>query len=156
MKCKTAKKMISSHIDDELTPEDKEAFIRHIGECRKCRTLDEEIRTVHNLCIYAERYNAPRDLLGKIVANIEAGKAAGEWNFSLAGIPRFLKFVEVALALIIVFVGSLSGYILTMNGRGLERAPCIEECLFLDVFKATPPDSLGDAYIALMGGDYEK
>jgi len=151
MKCRIIKKNVSAYVDDELPPGDREVIAAHMGECQECRQLYEEMFAIHSLYINASRYNAPHGLSDKVMANIAADAVTRGWGFSLAGMRFFLRLAEIALVFIILIVGSVSGYIVMMNGHGLERLPRLEEALFLDVFKEMPPDSLGSAYLTVIG-----
>jgi hypothetical protein len=88
------------------------------------------------------------------MANIEANAETSKRDFSLARIPLFLKMIEFAFALIVLFTGIVSGYILLSNGHELERLMRGEEPYSLEFFDAVPPGSLGSAYITVMGGTY--
>jgi hypothetical protein len=65
--------------------------------------------------------------------------------------PVFIRAVEVAFALIVILIGLVSGNLLG-TGKTAERPLTVQESFSLDLFQATPPDSLGGVYLTLAGG----
>lgn len=71
MSCEENREMISSFIDAELSPADKEMLERHLGECAKCRTLEEWLRCVkEGISQSAEGLTIPSSLRDKILASL--------------------------------------------------------------------------------------
>jgi hypothetical protein len=64
--------------------------------------------------------------------------------------PLFLRTLEVAFALVIMLIGVMSGNMLVAD-RTPGTQPTIQESFSLDLFQATPPDSIGGAYMKLVG-----
>jgi hypothetical protein len=66
--------------------------------------------------------------------------------------------VEVAFALVIMIIGVFSGNLLVAD-RTSERQTVqatVQKSFSLDLFQATPPDSVGGAYVRLMGAGDER
>jgi len=71
MSCEENYKMISSFIDTELSPSEKEMLERHLGMCAKCRTLEEWLRCVkEGISQSAKNLAIPNDLRDKILASL--------------------------------------------------------------------------------------
>src|SRR5271157_614687 len=157
MKCSQITKMISRYVDDDLGPEEKRLFELHIQDCSGCRHELEEVRAVHELFASAERFPAPYGFTTRVMANLEAKEPSWLWQlFTLR--PFFLRAVEVAFALIIMIIGVFSGNLLVADrtsGRQAVQAT-VQESFSLDLFQATPPDSVGGAYVRLMGAGDER
>ena len=150
MKCSQITKMISRYIDNDLGPEEKRLFELHAQDCSGCKKELEEIRAVHELFASAERFPAPYGFTTRVMANLEAKEPSWLWQlFTLR--PLFLRTVEVAFALIIMIIGVFSGNLLVAD-RTSERQTAVQESFSLDLFQATPPDSIGGIYVQMMGG----
>jgi hypothetical protein len=69
--------------------------------------------------------------------------------------PVFLRTVEIAFALVIMLLGIVSGNMLVADMTPGTQ-PTIQESFSLDLFQATPPDSIGGAYMKLAGATDEE
>ncbi|MCL5423015.1 MAG: zf-HC2 domain-containing protein [Nitrospirae bacterium] len=156
MKCSQIRKMISPYVDDELGPDDKKAFASHIADCPGCKKELEEIQSVHQFFTSTERYEAPLGFSTRVMARIEEREQAPSsfWGFFTLQ-PAFLRVVEVAFALVIFMIGALSGNMLVAN-RTSGGEPTVEQSFSLDLPGATPPDSVGGAYMRLAGVSDER
>jgi anti-sigma factor RsiW len=157
MKCSQITKMISRYIDDDLGPEKKRLFELHAQNCSGCRKELEEIRAVHELFTSAERFPAPHGFTTRVMADLEEKEPSWLWGL-FAVRPFFLRAVEVAFALVVVIIGMISGSALVADrtsGRQTVQAT-VQESFSLDLFQATPPDSIGGAYVRLMGAGDER
>ncbi len=155
MKCSQIRKMISPFVDDELGPDQAKIFISHIQGCPACQESLEETMSIHQLFDPAERFEAPYGFATRVMARIEENeKSAPFWGFFTLQ-PVFLRAVEVAFALIVVFIGMVSGNLL-VTGRTPERPMTVQESFSLDLFQATPPDSIGGVYVTLAGAADER
>jgi anti-sigma factor RsiW len=150
MKCTQIEKMISRYIDDELSLDEKKAFTLHIQDCSGCRKELEETQAVHELFGSAERFSAPYGFATRVMANLEEKESSGFWGF-LALRPFFLRAVEVAFTLIMIVIGLISGNVLVAERGASQREASVERALSLDVFQATPPDSIAGIYVTMMG-----
>jgi hypothetical protein len=84
----------------------------------------------------------------------ENAKRAPFWSFFTLQ-PTFLRAAEVAFALVVIFIGMVSGNLL-VAGRATERPMTVQESFSLDLFQATPPDSIGGVFVTLAGAADEK
>ncbi len=157
MKCSQIRERISQYVDDELSAEEKKLFAFHIQNCPACKEELEEIQSVHQLFASAERFTAPYGFTTRVMANLEAKEPSWLWQlFTLR--PFFLRAVEVAFALIIMIIGVFSGNLLVTDRTSARQTvqTTVQESFSLDLFQATPPDSVGGAYVRLMGAGDER
>jgi anti-sigma factor RsiW len=155
MKCSQIEQMISRYVDHDLTLDEKRLFELHIRDCSNCGRELEETQAVHALFVSAERFEAPLGFATRVMANLkkrEQEEPSGFWSFFTLR-PLFIRAVEVAFALVIILVGMFSGNLLVVDrtsGRQAVQAT-VQESFLLDLFRATPPDSIGGVYVMLMG-----
>ena len=155
MKCSQIRKMISPFVDDELGPDEAKIFISHIQGCPACQEALEETKSIHQLFGSVERFEAPYGFATRVMARIEKNeKRAPFWGFFTLQ-PVFLRAVEMAFALVVLFIGLVSGNLL-VAGRTPERPLTVQESFSLDLFQATPPDSIGGVYVTLAGATDER
>ena len=155
MQCSGIQELISSYIDGELGPEEKEAFSFHIRSCPGCREALEEFQSVHKLFASTERFSAPYGFTARIMANLETKEPSRLWAF-FALRPFALRAMEVAFAFIVVLTGMLFGHLLVADRVFPQRPVTIQESFHLDLFQSTPPDSIGGIYVALAEAANEK
>ena len=157
MKCSQIRKMISRYVDDDLGPEEERLFQFHVQDCSGCKHELEETQAIHSLFASAERFQAPYGFTTRVMANLEAKETS--WLRQLFTLrPFFLRTVEVAFGLIIMIIGVVSGNLLVVDrtsGRQAVQAT-VQASFSLDLFQATPPDSVGGAYVRLMGAGDER
>jgi hypothetical protein len=157
MKCSRIRNMISQYVDDELTPDEKKLFVTHVQGCPGCKEELEEIQSVHQLFVSAEMYPAPLGFATRVMAHLEEPEEtvlSRLWGF-LTGRPFFLRTVEVAFAMVIMLIGVISGNLLVAD-RTTARQTSVGETFSLDLFQATPHDSIGGVYVKLMGAGDER
>jgi anti-sigma factor RsiW len=155
MKCSQITKMISRHIDNDLGPEEKRLFQLHLQDCPGCKHELEEVLAVHELFASAERFPAPYGFTTRVMANLEAKDPSWLWQLFTFR-PFFLRAVEVAFALIIMIIGVVSGNVLVADRDVPQREVSVGQSLSLDLFEATPPDSIAGVYVTMMGARDEK
>ena len=154
MKYRHVKKMISQYVDDDLTPEEKKDFDAHIRSCASCREELEEARALRRLFASAQRFPAPYGFPTRVLANLdekEGPRVRGPLGFR----PWFLKAAQVAFALVIIAIGIISGNLLLAEKTDPIGQTAVQETFSLDLFQATPPDSIGEIYNTLMRADHE-
>lgn len=151
MRCGRIRKMMSAYIDDELTSSAKEAFLLHIGKCKRCGKELEEAQAVHQLFAKAERTPAPYGFTLRVMANLEPEYLPGKSIRDLFTLRPFLpKAAAVVMMLAVMVFGIITGtHLATNSARNPEQATIKQE-LALDLFQATPPDSIGGAYADMM------
>jgi anti-sigma factor RsiW len=154
MRCAKLRKQVSSYIDDRLGRDDKEAFSSHIRNCLECRNILEEEKALHELFASAERFPAPYGFTTRVMANLTAEESSRWWAL-FARRPLVLRALEVSFALIVFLTGLHLGNRLTDMSPPTEEAT-IQASLSLDLFQATPPDSVGGVYVGLAEATHEK
>jgi anti-sigma factor RsiW len=137
-------KLISAYLDKELGRGEKTAFEAHVQGCAGCSHTLEEMRSLRAAFANAERYPAPYGFATRVMARTEElEKKKAPWL-----VPFFVRFAEAAVLLVIITVGILAGKVMT-NSSPATSSPNVASSLSLDVFDATPPGSLGGAYLAM-------
>jgi len=147
MKCLKSE-TISTYLDDELEEKDRISVETHIKSCAKCAGVLEEMRSLRTAFESAEYYRAPLGFQARVLARTAAlDKKKSPWFV-------FARFAEVAVLLAIMTVGILAGRFV-MKDRAVQPEN-ITSSLSLDLFDATPPGSLGNAYLAMTEVGNEK
>jgi anti-sigma factor RsiW len=152
MKCSQIREMISPYVDDELSPDEKRTFTSHIQGCSACKVELAEVESVRGMFTSTERFEAPYGFVARVMARLEDPKETALsrlWDF-LTDRPVLLRTVEVAFALFVLLVGMVSGNLLVTD-RTSGRQTTVRESFSLDLFQATPPDSVGGIYMRLAG-----
>ena len=92
----------------------------------------------------SERHPAPYGFATRVMARTaELEKKKAPWL-----VPFFVRFAEAAVLFIVITVGILAGKVMT-NSSSAANTTNIASSLSLDMFDATPPGSLGGAYLAM-------
>lgn len=157
MKCSRIQKMISPYVDNELSPDEKRVFTAHIQECTACKEELEDIRSIHEMFASAENYPAPLGFATRVMVNLDETEetAYSRLRQVLSGLPFFLRTAEVVFAVVVMLIGMISGNLL-VSDRTSARQPTVQESFSLDLFQATPPDSIGGVYARLAGATDER
>ena len=156
MRCGQTRKMMSGYIDDELTLSDKEAFLLHVGKCEKCGKELEETQAVHLLFTNAERTPAPYGFTARVMANLEPEFMPEKSIWDLFTLQPFLiRAASVVLVLVVMAFGIVAGNHLVPDRTIDKEQASIKETFALDVFQATPPDSIGGIYAGIMEANNE-
>lgn len=151
MECAQVKQMISRYVDQNLDPQEKRTLEHHLRACPGCQEAIEGQMAVHQLLGSAEKFEAPLGFATRVMARLEERERRPSfWSFFTLQ-PAFLRVAEVAFALVIVFIGMVSGNLL-VTSKLPERSVTVQETFSLDLFQATPPDSIGGIYVTLAGG----
>jgi anti-sigma factor RsiW len=155
MKCTHVRKMISRYVDDALIPDEKKAFDSHIERCASCREGLEETRALHQMFAAAERFPAPFGFTTRVLANLEEQERSRRRRLPTIR-PFFLGAAQVAFALVVITIGTISGNLLLAERANPMGQAAVQETFSLDLFQATPPDSIGGIYNTLMGQSHER
>ena len=141
-------KLISAYLDKDLGLGEKIAFEAHVQECIGCSHALEAMRSLQAAFANVERHPAPYGFASRVMARTaELEKKKALWF-----VPYFVRFAEAAVLLIVISVGILAGEVMTKS----SPATNIASSLSLDLFDATPPGSLGGAYLAMTEVGNEK
>jgi len=150
MKCPKTEH-ISAYLDGELEEKARDSLHSHMRGCARCTQAFEEMRSLRAAFSSTERYQAPLGFSSRVMARTAAQKRK-KW---LRLAPLFVEFAEAAVLVIVITVGIMMGKIMT-NGSSVRDTVNISSSFSLDVFDATPPGSLGGAYLALTEAKNEK
>jgi anti-sigma factor RsiW len=146
MNCRHARKMISRYVDDELRPEEKKDLDAHIRSCASCREELEETRVLNRLFASAQRFPAPYGFSTRVLASLQEKERR----------PFILRAAQVASVLVVMAIGIISGNLLLAERPANRGQAAVQETFSLDLFQATPPDSIGGIYNTLMRANHEK
>lgn len=147
--------MISRYVDDALSPDDKKDVDSHIQDCARCREGLEETQALHRLFASAERFPAPYGFSTRVLANV-GNKRGSQLRRLLAIRPLFIRSAQVAFALVVMTMGIISGDLLMAERtETIEQTAVVQEAFSLNLFQATPPDSIGGIYNTLMRPSHE-
>ncbi len=137
-------KLISAYLDNELRLGEKAAFEAHVQGCNRCSRSLEELRLLRAAFLTTQRHKAPYGFATRVMARTrELEKKQTPWH-----VPLVMRFVEAAVLLVVITVGILAGRVMTNSSPTMQPAS-IASSLSLDLFDATPPGSLGGAYLAM-------
>lgn len=143
--------LLSSYLDEELQGSDKAALETHMQGCNRCSQSLEELRSLRAAFSTTQRHQAPYGFATRVMARTrELGEQQTPWH-----VPLIMRFAEVAVLLVVISVGVLAGRVMT-NGSSTTTMPTVASSLSLDMFDATPPGSLGGAYLAMTEAKNEK
>lgn len=137
-------KLISAYLDTEMGLREKTAFETHLQSCNNCSHALEELRLLRVAFSNSERRQAPYGFATRVMART----AAVERKKTPWFVPFSIRFAEAAVLLIVISVGIFAGKVMT-NSSPAAQTTNIASSLFLDLFDATPPGSLGGTYLAM-------
>ncbi len=136
--------LISAYLDEELQGSDRIALETHLQGCAQCGAALKDMGSLRAAFANVDRHQAPYGFATRVIARtaeIENKKAP--WL-----VPFFVRSAEAAFLVVVITVGILAGKIMT-NSFSAVNTTNIASSLSLDVFDATPPGSLGGAYLAM-------
>jgi len=143
--------LISAYLDEELQGSDRATLEAHVKGCNRCSQSLEELRSLRAAFSTTQRHQAPYGFATRVMARTrELEKQQTPWH-----VPLIMRFAEVAVLLLVITVGIFAGRVMT-NGSSTTNTPTIASSLSLDMFDATPPGSLGGAYLAMTEARNEK
>jgi anti-sigma factor RsiW len=143
--------LISAYLDKELGLGEKAALEAHLQGCDICSHTLGELQSLRVSFSHVERHPAPYGFATRVIARTaELEKKKTPWL-----VPFFIRFAEAAVLLIVITVGILAGKAVTYSSSAANTMT-IASSLSLDVFEATPPGSLGGAYLAITEARNEK
>ena len=150
MSCPKSKR-ISAYLDEELPESEKAALETHVQGCAQCGMALREMRSLRAAFAIVERHSAPYGFATRVMARtLELEKKKTPWF-----VPFFIRFAEAAVLLVVITVGIFAGKIMTSSSPATSVMN-ISTALSLDIFDATPPGSLGGAYLAMTEAGNEK
>jgi predicted anti-sigma-YlaC factor YlaD len=154
MDCRRIRKMISRQVDDRLDPDEQVSFDLHIRSCAACRKVLEETQALHQMFASTQRFPAPYGFATRVLANLEQKEGTlRRGRFFIR--PYFLRAAQLALALVVMTIGIISGNLLLAERTNPLGQTAVQETFSLDLFQAAPPDSIGGIYYSLMRPGHE-
>lgn len=155
MKCRQVRRLISRYVDEELGPDEKRDFDQHIQGCASCREELEQTLALHRMFASAERYPAPYGFATRVMANLQE-KEGSRLRGLVPVRPLFLRAAQVAVALVIMTIGIVSGNLLLAERTPPAGQTAVQETFSLDLFQSTPPNSMAGIYVSLMRPGHEE
>jgi len=150
MSCSKTKR-ISAYLDEELTGSDRASLEAHVQECAQCNATLKDMQALRAAFAGTERYQAPYGFATRVMARTaELDKKRAPWF-----VPFVVRFAEAAVLLLVITVGIVAGKVMT-NSAPTAETKNLASSLSLDLFDATPPGSLGNAYLAMTEVRHEK
>jgi len=159
MKCKDVLPHMSAYHDGELQGEQILGLERHLRVCEACREEYQRIRNVGSWLDEMVVHPIPPGFAGRVMAEASRRKLPKRGNARLHPTwwHSFRWFVGLSApmrmaALVVVLLACLLGVFLSKETSWPERrqeyAAGADAMSGLEWFSATPPDSLGSAYLA--------
>jgi len=156
-------KLISAYLDQEMELREKTAFEAHVPDCNVCSQKLVELRSLRAAFSSSVHHQAPYGFATRVMARTRAMDSpspsplpSGERIKVRGGfVPLFIGFAEAAVLLMVISAGIFAGTIMT-NGSPSMKKMNMASSLSFDLFDATPPGSLGGAYLAMTEVKYEK
>ncbi len=143
--------LLSAYLDEELKESAKVALEAHLPGCALCSAALSDLRSLRAAFANSERHQAPYGFATRVMARAaELEKKKSPWL-----VPLSVRFAEAAVLVLVITVGVLAGRVMT-NISTTAQPTSIASSLSLDVFDATPPGSLGGAYLAMTEARHEK
>jgi anti-sigma factor RsiW len=142
-------KLISPYLDQEMGLREKTAFEAHAPGCSVCSQKLEELRSLRAAFSGSERHQAPYGFSTRVMART----AALERKKSPWFVPLFIGFAEAAVLLMVISAGIFAGKVMTNDSPDMTMN--MATSLSFDLFEATPPGSMGGAYLAMAEVNYE-
>jgi anti-sigma factor RsiW len=144
-------KLISAYLDKELGLGEKTIFEAHVQGCTRCSHAVEELKSLRLAFSNTERHQAPYGFATRVMARTaELERKKSPWL-----VPFLVSFAEAAVLLVVITVGIVAGKVMT-NSPSVAQTTNFASSLSLDIFDATPPGSLGGAYLAMTEARNEK
>jgi anti-sigma factor RsiW len=151
MSCPNSK-LISVYLDEELQGNERIALESHVQGCAECGAALQDMRSLRAAFANRPRYQAPYGFATRVMARTaEVERKKSPWY-----VPIFVRFAEAAVLMMVITVGIFAGRVMTNNAPAATQTTTIASTLSLDTFDATPPGSLGGAYLAVMEARNEK
>jgi len=144
MRCSTAQKYLSPYIDCELEARKGSLLESHLAHCDRCAGELDTILQLRGLFAQTERFSAPPAFRAKVMERIGSQPAKG---FPL--VPAFTRFAEAFVFVLAITAGIMSGGILFNVYAPHHNGAQVISSLSLETFETLPPDSMGNAYLAM-------
>lgn len=143
MECTKAHRLMSAALDGKLSVAEQDFLAAHLTQCPACGKEFSIFQGIQRHLRQPERFSAPPYLAQRVMARLDT--VATRPFF----VPLWAPLAEALLILMVIGLGVVSGNLLS-NGMGLRNPDKGIASMSLEIFDATPPDSLGGAYLAML------
>ena len=150
MRCKKAHGLMSAALDGELSAREQVSLTAHLQQCAVCGQKFHAFQEMHTLLQQAGQFPAPPALARRVMARLETTEAPPFFA------PLWMNFAEAAVLALVIGIGVVSGNLISNSLVGLRHPDRGIASMSLEIFEATPPDSLGGAYLAMLEVNHEK
>jgi len=113
------------------------------------------MQAMRGLFAAAERFPAPHGFAARVLKTIKEDERPRRRSFFSIG-PVFLRAAQVAVALIVLTIGIVSGNLLLAERPVPSGQTAVQQTFSLNLFQAMPADSIGGIYIRLMRSSHEE
>ena len=148
MKCLKAER-ISAYLDNALEEKERASLEAHMKDCAQCAQALAEMQSIQQAFSAARRFQAPY-VTRVLERTAELDRKKAPWF-----VPMFAKLAEAAVLVLVIAIGTAAGTFITKS-LAARNAANLASSMSLDLFDATPPGSLGGAYLAMTEADHEK
>ena len=148
MRCTKVENMMSEALDGALPIKKRGAFNDHLAQCPRCLQTFAALQEMGGILRQVEPFSAPPTLIRRLRGHL----AAPPRSFLLTG---WLPYAEGLACAVVIGLGVLFGSVVSTT-LGLGKADSGLAALSLDLFQATPPDSLAAGYLAMVENTDEK
>ncbi len=149
MRCTTAHRLMSASLDGELSAREGESLTAHLAQCQACGKDFLALQGMRRILGQAEQFSAPPYFSRRLLARLDSATARPLFS------PLWARCAEGVVILVVIGLGVVSGNLLS-NSLGLGTSDQGIAAMSLEVFEATPPQSLGGAYLAMLEVDNER
>jgi anti-sigma factor RsiW len=142
---------ISAYLDNALEEKERVSAAAHLEDCAQCARALAEMQSLQQAFSAAGRFKAPYGFATRVLARTaELDRKKAPWFM-----PAFARFAEAAVLVLVIAIGTAAGTFIT-KGLAAQQAANLTSSMSLDLFDATPPGSLGGAYLAMTEANHEK
>ncbi len=116
MRCRTAGRLMSRHLDQTLGPDELARFSRHLEHCERCRAAWVEMQRVHDLFRKPSLQQPPHGLVEGVLARLPEGRRA-----VVPLVPVWARTSLVAAAAMVVLLVGVVGLMVLLavaSGQG--------------------------------------
>ena len=159
MNCKTILSRLHAYLDGEVPAKLLRQIEEHLSSCPSCRSEVEPIRQVHDIFEGLSVPPLPREFAARVMAKAQREVLFTErkplfpldwqpfqWLLDLSAPMRLAAYAVVFLACLL---GISMSKELSLSGYPQNLVAQTENIDGFEWFSATPPASLGSAYLAL-------
>lgn len=149
MRCKKAHRLISASLDGELPAREQAFLATHLHQCPACSNKFSTLQGVQRLLCQSARCSAPPYLARRVLAQLDTVDTRPLYA------PLWMYLAEALVILMVIGMGVVSGNLLSNNLDPRHPDPGLAS-MSLEMFSATPAESLGRSYLAMVEVSGEK